>query len=440
VRYKLFHRTGWWFLLGLCAVPVILWAATPSFLERFSTPITTIQSIGQIAALIGFTMFAFNLLLATRIKWFEDLFGGLNKVFIAHHIIGGLALIALLVHPLMMALRYVPISVHEAAMLLVPQTGNLPVAYGIVALSGLIFLLILTFFTKLPYRVWLLTHKFIGVFFFLAILHVMLTPNDLTTNIPLLFWMLGLCGLGLGAYIYRTLLPGIFVRRYDYVVSSAKTVGPGVVQVDLRPVRWAMNFRAGQFLFVSFHHPGISPEFHPFTISAAPGIGDLTITVKSLGSYTGHLIQALPTLTGATAKVEGAYGRFSYGNFGNPRQIWVAGGIGITPFLSMARALGPDVTQVDLYYSVKNETELVGIQELQAVQARGQNQIFRLFPFIADKQGFLTASYLDKTSGGLQGKDILLCGPPPMMKALKQQLGELGVPKRRVHSEEFSLQ
>jgi predicted ferric reductase len=138
--------------------------------------------------------------------------------------------------------------------------------------------------------------------------------------------------------------------------------------------------------------------------------------------------------------VEGAYGRFSYGNFGNSQQIWVAGGIGITPFLSMARALGPDVARVDLYYSVKNESELVGLAELQAVQASGQNQVFRLFPFVADKQGFLTAAYIDQYSGGLQGKDVLLCGPPPMMKALKKQLRDLGVPRRRVHSEEFSLQ
>src|SRR5437763_1467495 len=108
VGYRIFRHTGWWFLGALCLVPVVMWAVMLPLSDRFGSPVTTVQSIGQVAALVGLSMFSFNLLLSTRIKFFEDLFGGLNKVFIAHHIIGGLALIALLIHPLMMAFRYVP--------------------------------------------------------------------------------------------------------------------------------------------------------------------------------------------------------------------------------------------------------------------------------------------------------------------------------------------
>src|SRR5476651_1983158 len=116
---------------------------------RFDGPVTSMQSIGQVAGIVGLTLFAFNLLLSTRIKLFEDLFGGLNKVFIAHHIIGGVALIALLIHPIFLALRLIPSSMHDAALLLIPTFGNLPVAYGIVALIGMIALLIITYFFSL---------------------------------------------------------------------------------------------------------------------------------------------------------------------------------------------------------------------------------------------------------------------------------------------------
>jgi predicted ferric reductase len=438
--FRVTEKLGWPLLIIMCLFPALLWFFGSPITERFNTPVHVLYSIGQLAGIVGLTLYSFNLLLSTRIKVFEDLFGGINKVYIAHHLIGGISLILLLIHPLALAMRKIPTGIHYAAMMFVPQWSNLPVAYGIIALYGMIILLILTFYVTLPYRIWLLTHKFLGALFFLASLHVLLTPNALTDHHVLRNYLLGFCILGVTAFIYRTIMPNIFVRRYDYTVSAIIPKAPGVIQIDLAPAKRGLNFKAGQFIFLSFRQDGISSEWHPFTISSAPSDGSLSVTVKSLGSYTKVLASLSAGMTGMKVKIEGAYGRFSYRNFSSGNQVWIAGGIGVTPFLSMAKALGDENYDIDLYYSVKTESELIDAESLRAAQKNVPGQRFRLIPFVADQQsGFLSGKFINDTSAGLAGKDFLLCGPPPMMKALRKQLRDLGVPNSKIHSEEFSM-
>ena len=439
VPFIYISRLGWPLLIILCLLPTIEWLVFKPLSLRFDGPVTAMLSLGQVMGIIGLTMFSFNLLLTTRVRWFEDLFGGLNKVFIAHHIIGGLTFIFLMAHPVFLALRLVPSGLRQAALLLVPQTNNLPVSAGIIALLGLIALMFVTFYTKLPYRIWLITHKLLGPVFFLAALHVLYTPNDLSADKLLKFYLTALCVLGLAAYIYRTLLPNVFIRRYPYIIQSVEPKGGGVMRMNLVPEKRPMSFKAGQFIFISFHQEGLPREWHPFTVSSGPSSGGFSLTVKALGSYTKVLTTLAPAMTMQHVLIEGAYGRFSYRNFDNHKQVWVAGGIGVTPFLSMADALGPGPYNIDLYYSVKNESELIDIAMLQGLQSLETDRIFRVIPFIGDKQGFLSAKYMQQITGPLAERDILLCGPPPMMQSLKGQLKALGVKKSRIHSEEFSM-
>jgi predicted ferric reductase len=145
-------------------------------------------------------------------------------------------------------------------------------------------------------------------------------------------------------------------------------------------------------------------------------------------------------MVGMTVRVEGAYGRFSYRNFANPNQIWIAGGIGVTPFLSMAQTLGPGSYNIDLYYSVKTASELIDLDVLAAHQSGQPGQVFRTFPFITDTYKiYLSAGILAKNSGDLTKREFLLCGPPVMMQSIKKQLIGLGVKNYQIHSEEFSL-
>lgn len=105
----------------------------------------------------------------------------------------------------------------------------------------------------------------------------------------------------------------------------------------------------------------------------------------------------------------------------------------------MAKSL-PDNKElnVDLYYSVKSEVEMVDYPALLKL-TQNPNIHFRLIPHIADVQGFLTADIIDKKSNGLTGKDFYVCGPPVMMKSMRKQLVSKGVANWQIHSEEFSM-
>jgi len=119
-------------------------------------------------------------------------------------------------------------------------------------------------------------------------------------------------------------------------------------------------------------------------------------------------------------------------------QIWIAGGIGIAPFLGMARDLasGPDY-KITLYYCAKTEDEMMFFGELMDIAARNSN--FKVIGFCQNKEGFLTASAIKATSGDFLNKDILLCGPPAMMSDLRKQLVSAGLANKNIHSEEFEF-
>src|SRR5882757_1520816 len=101
MKFRILPHLGWPFLLLLIGIPMVLWATMIPLGERFATPYLLLGSLGSLAGITAMVLFCLNTILTSRLKILETLFGGLNKMFIAHHIIGGLALCILLVHPLL---------------------------------------------------------------------------------------------------------------------------------------------------------------------------------------------------------------------------------------------------------------------------------------------------------------------------------------------------
>lgn len=449
------ERYGVWTLIAIfSAVPLVALAFSDGFWTNTGSWYGIATGIGKIAGLVGFVLYAINMVLSIRRRWLERFFNGLNRVYIAHHLTGGIALILLALHPVFLAVRYIELnsmpSIKLAALALLPQAVTLnenfrivqqqvAINFGFIAILGMVVLLVLTFFVKLPYRVWLFTHKFLGPAFFFATLHVLFISSDVSRGPFLKFYMFFWAVVGLGAFAYRTLFGSIFVRRYPFQVSKVEKLPKGVISIDLKAVEDRMPFKPGQFVFVRFlwqKHKGILPEVHPFSIASNPSEGVIRLIVKSLGDHTKSMLE-LPV--GTVAEVEGAFGKFNYQRFANAEQIWVAGGIGITPFLSMASTLDNNSPSVTLFYSVVAKDELIGDKVFDAINpAKTKN--FKYIPFVTDEmKSFITADYLIEKSGDLKGKEIFLCGPPPMMKSLRKQLKAKGVKSINIHSEEFTM-
>lgn len=443
---------GWVLIVLFCLFPIMLLLTVYKIPDDYRTWYDVFANLGRMAGIVGFVLYAINMVLNLRMRWLENLFGGLNKVYIAHHITGGIALAVLLFHPLFMAIRNIEIGVVSslndalASILLQPISTadstavvqeNIAINAGIIAFWGLVVLLMITFFVRLPYQFWLFTHRFLGVAFLFAGIHVLLISSDVRGN-PILFMYMALwlC-IGLAAFVYKTLLGNIFIRRVSYKIVQTYALAGNIIAIEMKALTKPIQFTPGQFVFIRFlksDKDGIPKEVHPFSIASAPTEPMLRLYVKALGDYTKSLNNLKK---GAVVEVEGAFGRFSYTRFNTSQQVWIGGGIGITPFLSMARSIQPDAPKIDMFYCASSREELVDQEALSEYLPSHYPQ-FTYHVYIAKEQpGYISALYIQRLSGQLTNKEIFICGPPDMMKSLRTQLRELGVPNGKIHTEEF---
>ena len=93
--------------------------------------------------------------------------------------------------------------------------------------------------------------------------------------------------------------------------------------------------------------------------------------------------------------------------------------------------------KVDFYYATSVLADQVCAEEIRSLEPH--NPSVRFIPYISKEQGRLTGEFIKKNSGDLSQKDIFLCGPIPMMRALRKQLRKQGARNLFIHSEEFDL-
>ncbi|MBS3146637.1 ferric reductase-like transmembrane domain-containing protein [Candidatus Woesearchaeota archaeon] len=414
-------------------IPLIIWLNLKPISDRFSSANTTFTSVGQVLALLGIGLFSLTFVLNTRLKFLENYFGGQDKIYRYHHMLGTFAFVFLLFHPLFLAANFLAISVTAAASFFIPST-NWALNFGQIALLLLEIFLILTFFVKLRYHNWRFTHQFLGLAFVFASIHILLIQSDVARSNILRYYIIFLISIGLLSYIYRTILGSKLVKKLSYKVEATKSLGRDITEITLSPLDNALNFLAGQFIFISFITQNISSETHPFTISSSPRDKNIRLSIKSSGDFTSQINKIQK---GSIAKIEGPFGKFSYEFYRDEPQIWVAGGIGVTPFLSFARSLNNNNNFIDLYYSVRSSEEAIFLEELQ--QLSSKNSKFRLIPHFSLSQGHINAEFIKNQSQGLESKEIFICGPPPLMKSLIDQFLKMKINKKNIHYEEFSL-
>ena len=172
---------------------------------------------------------------------------------------------------------------------------------------------------------------------------------------------------------------------------------------------------------------------HPFTLASSPAEADLRFTIRALGDYTSQAPDLV--LPGMPAVVSGPHGRFTHAE-GTAHQLWVAGGVGITPFLSWMRSLDHDPPPgcVDLFYSVADQAPYA--EELAAIAAAHPAIAVHVQRTGAD--GHLTAArMLEAARPDTSDLSVFLCGPERMLRPLQTDLRAAGVPARRIFREHF---
>lgn len=428
-----FTNLGWLVTILVAITPVILWQiALP---VAWDSPKNIAENIGRLAGLAGMALFAWNVILSARLKIYNKLFMGLDNTYRAHHIIGSSAFILLLLHPVFITYRYFlssPISAFE----FVKPSFESPFRFlGSVALGLMMLLMVITLYINVKYERFVMVQRLLGLVLFIGGLHAVLVGgtnlNGNVMSLTVYYWIL--IALSALVYVYRSIFHGNFHKYFNYTVDKIVQRGNETYDLVLKPSDSALSYQPGQFAFIKLETDGVLGQVHPFSMSSSPTDKYLSFGIKNLGEYTEKLGQIKEEFK---VKVDGPYGTFSNQVVRNKRQVWIAGGIGITPFLAMSKALGSEQV-VDLYYSVKTATEAVYLDELHKI-AKDKNNL-KIIPFAADKQGFITADYIFKTSRDLDDANFMICGPGSLMHALKAQLKSKGVAKRNINTEEFNL-
>ena len=196
-----------------------------------------------------------------------------------------------------------------------------------------------------------------------------------------------------------------------------------------------IDFKPGQFAFIEVQGKGWN-EPHPFTISSAPTANHLRFTIKVSGDWTRKVREALQV--GTEVLVRGPYGRFDSAIAGK-NQVWIAGGIGVTPFLSTIRAMDKgDNRNVTFVYATRNKDEALFLDEIQK-QADDLGN-FRIISLLSDEGNFANIDVLkDTLDQSLKDYDYFMCGPKPMIDGLMKDLKASGVQRRRIHTEAFEF-
>jgi predicted ferric reductase len=381
------------------------------------------QIVAEFMSTFAVVLLSVNLVLSTRARLLERRLGGLDKLFVTHRTIG--LSVALLV---------------TAHFLLVPKSRGFvpskPVGY--VTLTLLLLAIFVASAPRFPwrrlvplkYQTWKLTHRFMGVFLVLAATHSLLA-HTYVRRVPLLMvYVYGVAAFGMAAWLYRELLFSRLGPFASCEIAQSRPVGSGVREITLMRAPVSLARLPGQFVFASFED-GPTREQHPFTISSGTN-RPLRFSIEATGDFTRRLLGGVPQ--GSTVRVEGPYGAFTQCR-GRVDQLWLAGGIGITPFLSMAADLD-GVTNVLLVWSVRIESDAIYADELAGIAESHPN--LRVVVHPTSELGHLSIGSLD-LSAKPRDMSAFLCGPVAMRKQFIRQLRALGVPRSQIYFEEFRL-
>jgi predicted ferric reductase len=383
------------------------------------------------ASSMAFVAMAIAQFMATRPPFVEKLFGGLDRIYQFHRKIGIAVLCLILVHWLL--------TPDFRGQALTAGLNELAAEVGEWAFYGFVFLLLLSIIKvipktrfQLPYQYWRITHRFIGLLFVLVAFHQMFIKRPYDSTALLATYLNVFAAIGIASYAYTQLLPWLRTRKYE-VVDVERHEGATIVSA--RPKSRKLRATPGQFGFFRVDKPGLR-EPHPFTIAGIDDDGSVRFAIKPLGDYTKALRENVAAGDGLT--LEGGYGHFNHRR-GGSKQIWLAGGIGVTPFLAMASRLKGDEGQdIHMVYCVRDGAEAIGLDTFRAQAEKLGNFSFVLHNSATD--GRLDAAKLvSSTDMNPSEADLWFCGPPPLRLAIEKGLKELGKAPRRVEFERFEF-
>jgi predicted ferric reductase len=369
--------------------------------------------------------------------WGEDV------IYHFHRRISLFAVALVVVHPLIM------FSVHPE-LLAFPQYGE--VSWGAVFAFLSVFSLLTLVVTalwraklRIPYELWHITHVTLAIIAVTGgLLHMVGWGFYLADPWKRSLWI-ALTIFWIALVFYVRVVKPLFILRRPYRVQEVRRERGDTTTLVMRPDGHpGFRFRPGQFGWLTVWGSPFKITAHPFSFSssAATSDGHVEISIRNLGDFTRE-INKVPV--GQRVYLDGPYGAFTIGNPAD-MHVLIAGGVGITPMMSMIRTLADvgDKRAVVLLYGSKDWDSITFREELEKLKARLDLTVVHVLsePPVGwtGERGFMTAEVLMRhLPKPCADHEYFICGPAVMMDAIERGLGELGVPMSKYHSERYSF-
>ncbi len=229
--------------------------------------------------------------------------------------------------------------------------------------------------------------------------------------------------------------------KIEKIIDEEKGVRSLVLApLDGKPV----PFLAGQFMMVSLTLSDGKTKRNAYSISSSQSKpGSIRITFGMHGEFTTALFQKKQ---GETLLLDGPWGKFVLDEASTLDAVFIAGGIGITPLISMIYRLHETKSKrkITLFYSSRQPEHLILMPELEKI-AR-ENPQFKIVLSLTGEEcpdslqcyrRRIDEQMLKSELGELSGKQYYLCGPPQMVEGVVSLLKSLGVQNENIKTEKW---
>jgi predicted ferric reductase len=443
MRRQLLERTLW----ATAFVAVVLAPVLLSLRSGDDSPLLSQLSVGM--GLLATSFLVCAVVLPSRLRSLTRTFG-IEAVLGMHRFVGLLVAVLVLAH---IALVVAANPANVGLLDLVHAPARARAATGaVVALGGLIALAILRKRLRHRYEVWRWVHLALaGSVLVLTALHIWWLDH-LIRNAAMRAWFTVLALSVLGVLAYRWLWRPVFGAQSEYVVREVRPETNTVSTLVLQPRRdrhgldrRSLEFAPGQFAWLRLN-PSIRAEEHPFTIASSAHAGEWTeFTIRHIGDFTRAIRRLRP---GSPVWVDGPHGAFSVDLKPSTGLVMIAGGVGITPMMSMLRTLAHrrDVRPHRLVVVARTADELLFREELGQLTGRLDLTVVELLRQPPQGWTGATGTVDEKLlTALLPGKfrrnqlDFFLCGPPALVNDVLTVLAGMDIPRPRIHTEQFDL-
>lgn len=423
---------------------------SPLILVFLTGPITNhgyIYETGKAFALMAVMIVMLQFILSSRQKWIEKHFG-LDIIFRFHKSMAIIAALLIVCHPILLAFGSGKIELLYSL--------QLPwyILLGKFGMILIIVLLIISLFRErfnLKFENWRMYHNVLAVFLLGGVfIHSMIAGGNADLDLAALqiLWF-SMLVIALFFYLYHKFYIPAVLTKNNYVVDNVIQETHNVWTLEMKPEKTGKvyDYEPGQFHFLKIHRKKDLPvEEHHFTISSSPENNErITSTIKESGDFTSTIGQ---TNSGDPVSIEGPFGRFS-NTFHEHEDdlVFIAGGIGITPLMSMLRYMH-DVSsekRVTLLYANRTEDDIVFRDELDEIQRSGKPRL-EIINFLEEPGenweggiGYITEEKMLKNIDDIHKRSFYICCPAPMREVVLSILSKTKIEKDRIHLEIFSL-